>query len=246
MSSEIGTTLSWVKQDQARSYAVVGFCLTLRPFSVLTPSMKTTSSLRKLLQPVLATLAITIVSGLSVRPAQAGYIVTLQEVGSDVVATGSGAIDLTGLTAGGSGGKVSYMDPSIGSILTGPALPTVTSIAEYGTISGPASFGTHSGTENANSGSGDLVGIVNDQFLDVPFGYVSGSALSGSSTYDSATFSSLGVTPGTYVWTWGTGEHADSFTLIASLPDSGSTFGLLLVALGGLFGVSRFRCVHLA
>jgi hypothetical protein len=34
----------------------------------------------------------------SVRPAQAGYTVTLQQVGFDVVATGSGAIDLTGLT----------------------------------------------------------------------------------------------------------------------------------------------------
>ena len=32
------------------------------------------------------------------QSAQAGYIVTLQEVGSDVVATGSGAINLTGLT----------------------------------------------------------------------------------------------------------------------------------------------------
>ena len=32
----------------------------------------------------------------SVQPAQAGYIVTLQQVGPDVVATGSGPIDLTG------------------------------------------------------------------------------------------------------------------------------------------------------
>jgi len=33
-----------------------------------------------------------------VQPAQAGYIVTLKKVGSDVIMTGSGAIDLTGLT----------------------------------------------------------------------------------------------------------------------------------------------------
>ncbi len=32
------------------------------------------------------------------QSAQAGYIVTLQQVGPDVVATGSGAINLTGLT----------------------------------------------------------------------------------------------------------------------------------------------------
>ena len=42
-------------------------------------------------------------SGLFTSPAQAGYVVTLQEVGSDVVATGSGPIDLAGL--GGDFGK---------------------------------------------------------------------------------------------------------------------------------------------
>jgi len=204
--------------------------------------METNPSLNRSLTTLLcaATASLLILS----QPAQAGYIVTLNQVGSNIVATGSGTIDLTNLAPPGSGGKVSYMDPFHGSILTGPA--TLTTINEYAGIFGPASFGTHSGTENADSGSGDLVGIINDQFLDVPSGYVSGNALSDSSTWNSATFSSLGVTPGTYVWTWGTGVHADSFTLIASLPDSGSTLGLLLVALGGLFGVSRFKCVHLA
>ena len=36
--------------------------------------------------------------GLSATPAQAGYVVTLAQQGTDVVATGSGPIDLTGLT----------------------------------------------------------------------------------------------------------------------------------------------------
>ena len=50
-------------------------------------------------KPTLATtLAIVLAWLLSVRPAQAGYTVTLQQVGPNVVATGSGAIDLTGLT----------------------------------------------------------------------------------------------------------------------------------------------------
>jgi hypothetical protein len=60
-------------------------------------NMKTTSL--KLFQPAtLAALAIITLWGVSIRPAQAGYTVTLQEVGTDVVATGSGAIDLNGLT----------------------------------------------------------------------------------------------------------------------------------------------------
>ena len=36
--------------------------------------------------------------GLVAAPAQAGYVVTLEQMGSNVVATGSGAVDLTGLT----------------------------------------------------------------------------------------------------------------------------------------------------
>src|SRR5438132_14125564 len=53
----------------------------------------------KFFKPTLATtVAIVVAWLLSVRPAQAGYTVTLQQVGPDVVATGSGPIDLTGLT----------------------------------------------------------------------------------------------------------------------------------------------------
>jgi hypothetical protein len=53
----------------------------------------------KFFKPDLATtLGIVLAWLLSVRPAEAGYTVTLQQVGPDVVATGSGAIDLTGLS----------------------------------------------------------------------------------------------------------------------------------------------------
>ena len=69
--------------------------------------MKTTSL--KLFQPAtLAALAIITFWEVSIGPAQAGYIVTLQQVGPDVVATGSGRLDLTGLTfvASFTGGSV--------------------------------------------------------------------------------------------------------------------------------------------
>jgi hypothetical protein len=96
----------------------------------------------------------------------------------------------------------------------------------------------------ANSGTGDFVGIHGfGGLLLVPLGYVSGTALFDTSTYNSATFSTLGVTPGTYEWTWGTGLN-QNFTLqipAAAVPDSGSTFGLLCLALVTLFGVARFR-----
>ena len=54
----------------------------------------------------------------SVRPAQA-YMVTLEQVGSNVVATGSGAVNLTGLTKASTlFGGPSGIEADIGFILT--------------------------------------------------------------------------------------------------------------------------------
>ena len=65
-------------------------------------------------------------------------------------------------------------------------------------------------------------------------------------TFNSATFASLGVTPGTYVWTWGTGLENQNFTLQigpAGVPDAGSTLPLLGFASLGLVALRRkSRC----
>jgi hypothetical protein len=170
----------------------------------------------------------------SVRPAQAGYIVTLQEVGSNVVATGSGAIDLTRLTFEGQASTSPSIVPEFGIIATGAS---AVGDLYTGPITGPSSFGSGFITF-ANSGTGDLVAIFGLAFqLLVPDNYVSGSALSDSATYNNATFSSLGVTPGTYVWSWGGGAN-QNFTLqivgMAPVPDQGSTSLLLTFGLLGL------------
>ena len=97
---------------------------------------------------------------------------------------------------------------------------------------------------NFNLGSmgiGDRVGIIRTLGVVVPSGYVSGTALSSSATWNSATVASLGVTPGTYVWSWGAGANQD-FTLIirgAGVPDGGSTVSLLGFALVGLTALRR-------
>ena len=137
--------------------------------------------------------------------------------------------------------------------MTGPVLP-FTEVDTYNTmtLSGPTNFGSGNATL-ANSGSGDLVCILpffsgGFSVIGVPLDYVSGTALSDTSTYNNATFASLAVIPGTYEWRWGTGAN-QNFTLqigAAGVPDSGSTFGLLLLALGALLGVSRFHSLRLA
>ena len=137
-----------------------------------------------------------------VQPAQA-YTVVLQQVGANVVATGSGAIDLTGLNFGTTftNGQALIV-ANEAQIFTGPT--SLTSFGLYTGLSGPTDFGSGS-VKFANRGSGDLVGIGAFELLIVPHGYISGTPLSDSMTFNNATFSSLGVTPGTYVWTWGTG-----------------------------------------
>ncbi len=204
--------------------------------------LKTASFFRKFFQPTLAALAFAIVS--SAPSAQAGYIVTFRQVGPDVVATGSGPIDLTGLDTLFPTTGTSQVVPFGAYIFTGPTGSNPVQPYGGGGISGPTSFGSGFGTL-ADSGSGDLVGIFGlGHLLFVPLGYVSGSPLSDTATYDSASFASLGLTPGIYEWTWGTGVN-QNFT-VRIVPDSGSTFGLLFVGLVALFGVTRFRSRQLA
>ena len=76
--------------------------------------------------------------------------------------------------------------------------------------------------------------------LFVPLGYVSGSPLSDSMTFNNATFASLGVTRGHYVWR---SETPDGLFYVqynlwcGSVPDGGSTVSLLGAAVGGAYHV---------
>ena len=162
---------------------------------------------------------VAVMSLFSVQPVQA-YSVTLEQVGSNVVATGSGAIDLTGLTFTNffSGSLGPGINPHWRSaqgfsfIFTGPSS---SSMNFYFGATGPTSFGFGSIFWPASSGSGYMVGIGTSIFgnaLSVPRGYVSGTALSGMATYTGKNFATLGVRPGTYVWTWGIGRN-QNFTL---------------------------------
>ena len=173
----------------------------------------------------------------SVRPTQA-YTVTLQEMGLNVVATGSGAINLTGLFGPGLTANSPEIIASQALFITGPSGVVPNDL--YAGFTGPTSFGSGSQIFG-NFGSGDSVGIAGFyNSLVVPQGYLSGSPLSSTATWSNATFASLGVMPGTYVWSWGDGPN-QNFTLIigGSVPDSGSTVCLLGCALLGLVSLRR-------
>jgi len=185
-------------------------------------------------RPRFALIAVALLIGCGLSPSRAcaGYTVTLAQQGNDVVATGSGPIDLTGLTFFATVSTPVEMQPSGAIIITGAPLTGGFEDLYGGLITGPTNFGSGTNT-TAGSGMGDLVGISTSAFVFVPTGYVSGSPLSDSATYINATFASLGVTPGTYEWTWGTGAN-QNFTLIAVPEPSVSVLLVIGILLAGI------------
>ncbi len=172
---------------------------------------------------------------------QAGVVININQVGSDVVMTGSGTINLTDLTYSYSGGNSAGIYPSISSLEMGPTSGGIVDV--YTSITGPTSLGP-GGPASATSGAGSLFGIYeSSSYLEVPQGYTSGGQLSSTDTYSGATFSSLGLTPGTYTWNWGTGANADFLTVnigVASVPEPTSVIML------GLGSIALIGCVRRA
>ncbi len=107
----------------------------------------------------------------------------------------------------------------------------------------PGLFGSDLFTQ-PSVGSGSRFGIAAEAFtgqtapaLVVPSGYVSGTSLSASNTFTGKTFASLGINPGSYVWSWGSGATADSLTLNIVPEPAGLAY--LLAALAGLATMRR-------
>ncbi len=150
------------------------------------------------------------------------FTYTLTEAGGNVVATGVGTIDLADLEFLGSVEVSGGINPGIAVVNLGPTSPTETN--EYSGISGPQSFGTVSDFVDSSTGSGDAVGIAGYYpYIRTPIGYTSGSALSGVATFGDATFASLGITPGIYTYTYGSGADAGEIIVDAPEPSTWAT-----------------------
>jgi hypothetical protein len=171
---------------------------------------------------------------LCVTTAQAEYVAIFTEDGPDVVEVGGGTLDVTDLTIVGRGAITHpFVSGATGAYVSGSRDDTGSSF--IGRFDGPATFGSGSLFKPTES-AGDPVGFsASSGFVYVPDSYVSGDPLSKTSTYADATFASLGITPGTYVYSWGAGADADTLTIVigGSVPEP-SALAMTLVGFAAL------------
>ena len=177
--------------------------------------------------------------------AHAALVMNVREIGGNVEVSTlpGGTINLDGLSLDASGIVTPgiHPGPGINSLVAGSG----TAADLYESASVPV-FGSGSGFTSPNISSGPLIGISGtgpSGGLTVPAGYTSGSLLApAANTYIGQTFSSLGITPGSYIITWGSGPTADQITLniggVAVIPEPSTYIG---VAGFGLIGVFLWR-----
>jgi hypothetical protein len=176
--------------------------------------------------------------------AQSSFIFDLEQDGDNVVATGSGTIDLDGLTHSLTGDDGAALYSSEAVLHVGASA----SVDYYYSVSGPGSFGDNDSLIVPASTTGDLVGVNGlIGVIVVPAGYSSGSALSDSATWDGTTLAAFGLTPGdSFVYTWGDGGENSLTVNVEPVPvPEPSQYGwpVLLAALA-FVGWRRFRPAH--
>ena len=164
--------------------------------------------------------------------ARGHFVFTLAQMGPNLLLSGSGTLNLSGLIVSSYTPMDSaYANPYLGILIGGPA--DYNSVPEYEGLLGPTGFGSGGGV-NGTSGSGDVVAVAGyEGALSVPQGYVSDAPLSDIATFADTTLSDLGAVPGVYVYTWGSGADADSLTVnIVPEPSTWAALSLGAAAVG--------------
>ena len=161
--------------------------------------------------------------------AQGALMIIAEEVGGNVVITGSGSLDLSGLTKTTTNIVFARVNPSASTIVVGS---TSARDLYAGDITSPTDFGPGTGGF-ANSGSDGLFGFNQGSGIVVPAGYVSGD-LSGTSTWNGETFASLGMTPGTYIWSWAIPDTPNIETITLQVGPVPEPSTLAVFAIGGI------------
>jgi hypothetical protein len=126
----------------------------------------------------------------------------VSQVGNDVVLSGTGSVNLTGLTLGGEEflGIPNTIAP--GQIIIGSLIGCEYFTGLMGSYNAP--FASGSSLAQGDTGPGFGIDNALEELL-LPVGYVSNADLDSSSTYDNTTITALGLNPGIYSWSWAGG-----------------------------------------
>ena len=187
--------------------------------------------------------------GPPVMTANAAVIVTVQEVGQNVVFESTGSLDVTGLAATGRQNTIGFVRGTEGFVF-GPTFGDI-QVDTYVATSVPAAFGATEfsrpdsfvATSPPDSAFGALIGPPS---IRLPVGYTSGTPLIFEMVFFDQSLMTMELTPGTYVWTL---ENDDTVTLQISGPaevTAPPTLPLLGAAVLGLGLIRRRRRQALA
>jgi hypothetical protein len=182
--------------------------------------------------------------GAAALPTQAGIILTLQQVGADVVMTSTGSLANTGSTDNfvGLAPGSAAVTPLAASLTTGLGEPSLSGqeLSRYASIaSGPTNFGAGISAP-ASSATGPMfaiIGLTQDIGVDSGQTALGVTYTAGTSTWSSTTLALLGVNPGTYTWTLLDPWDGDTVVLNIVAPSDvpvPATLPLLGIGIAGL------------
>ena len=175
--------------------------------------------------------------GPPVMTANAAVIVTVQEVGQNVVFESTGSLDVTGLTPIDQSNTIGFVRGTEGFVF---GVVSNIEVDAYAATSVPTAFG---GTESTNpdtfvatsppdSAFGALIGPPT---IRLPLGYTSGTPLIFEMVFFDQSLMTMELTPGTYVWTLANDDTVtlqidDPFEVTA--PPTLPVLGAAIVGLG--------------
>lgn len=179
---------------------------------------------------------------LAALSANATYTINIQQVGANVVMTGSGSLNTTAMAS------VANVVSCVGGFVTSNAICVGVSPSGLSFNAGiTALTGLSTGNVIGNSTTGHPVFVAGTN-LYLPAGYVSGSALNSSTTFNAQTLAGLGLTSGTSKTL--TLTSGDTFVInigpqpvasVASVPTLGEYALMGLASLMAMFGIAALK-----
>ena len=181
--------------------------------------------------------------------AKGAIVINIEQQGSDVVASYSGSIDLTGI-----GFNILGSANSNRMVASGPQISFQNGAANKGSLTvfgknpwsvAPSAFGTGGSfdADSATIATGNAFGFQLQGFFIEP-AYVSGSPISGSMTFENQTLASMGIDVGTMNATFSSG---DTMSVVVSgsgpapVPEPGTWAAAALLVGGAAFARWRRR-----